>query len=169
MAEQAKNKNRPKPKPAIVAPAESAVKAPGAKLKTKGRRGRKKERTQISVRIDTTVMTLACRQIEGTGMRMTDFIERGMLLAARELGDLGNSAYRPARLVLHDEGVEFCRLVMNINAIRRLPEVRKLSLTENMVRSLLLEAVKEATSWPGFDEAMSLMGTPQWAAEAKQA
>jgi uncharacterized protein (DUF4415 family) len=128
--------------------------------KTK-RRGRKKERTQISVRIDKTVMEIAHRQMEGTGMRITDLIERGLLLAIREMGDLDPVVHH-LRLILHDEGVEFSRFMLNARAWRRLPEIhRSLSPLEKLAREHYLALNEAVLLIPGIHDVMNLPGTPQ--------
>jgi len=137
------------------------VKSAGPAKKVKRRRaGRKKERTQISVRIDKALMDLAYRNIETTGMRITDLVERGLLLAIRELGCLEPLAHH-ARLILHDEGVEFSRFILNANIILRFPEVRKLSVLEEDAREFFVEIAARAKEWPDAQRVLTLMGTPR--------
>lgn len=54
------------------------------RIKGRGRVGRRKEKTQISVRIDKAVMDLAYEHIGSSKDRITDFIERGLILAMQE-------------------------------------------------------------------------------------
>jgi hypothetical protein len=150
-------------KTASVAPppdVKSAAKSTGPTKKVKSRRGRKKERTQISVRIDKALMDLAYRNIETTGMRITDLVERGLLLAIRELGCIEPLAHH-ARLILHDEGVEFSRFILNANAILRFPEVRKLSAAEEESREFFVTLAARVREWPDVNRVLSLMGTPR--------
>jgi hypothetical protein len=158
MTKKVKGKLSPGPSPAPPPEVKPAALAAIAK-KIKSRRGRKKERTQISVRLDKTLMDIAHIQVENTGMRITDLIERGVLLALREMGVTDPLAHH-ARLILHDEGVEFSRLVLNVNTLRRFPEIRKLSLTENAWRECVLDTVAKIQEWPNAREVAGLMGTP---------
>jgi len=125
--------------------------------KKNNKRGRKKERTQISVRIDKMVMDIAHKQIEHTGMRITDLIERGLLLAVREMGS-DDPVYHHARLILRDEGVEFSRFILDANIIRRMIEVRKLSAGEEASREFLIALVHGARRWPSAESVLLLMG-----------
>ena len=146
--------------PATALPVEGKLAGGPAGKKTTRRRGRKKERTQISVRIDKTVMDIAYQKLEGTSMRITDLLERGLLLAVRELGcDI--PLFHHARLILRDEGVEFSRFIVDAHIILRFPEVRKLSAAENAWRTSLMEVVAGAKEWPNAREVLNLMGTPR--------
>lgn len=140
-----------------VMPPETSKPAAVVAKKVQKRRGRKQERKQISVRIDKVVMDLAHKQIERAGMRITDLIERGLMLALRELGDT-TPIHHHARLILHDEGVEFSRFVMDANILLRFPEVRKLSALEKVTREHILAIVKDMRTWPDAHEVVNLMG-----------
>lgn len=128
--------------------------------KPKSKRGRKKERAQISIRIDKVVMDIAYRVIKGTAMRITDLVERGLILAVREIGDLTPLSHH-ARLILHDEGVEFSRLILNVNIWRRLPEVRELTPLEKLQREHFLAMAAAALELPNAADVLKLMGVPK--------
>lgn len=158
MAKKLKLKTPP-PGPVLPPPEVKPVAASAIAKKVKSRRGRKKERTQISVRIDKTLMDIAHTQIESTGMRITDLIERGVLLALREIG-VTHPMTHNARLILHDEGVDLSRQIMNFNMLRRFPEVRSLSITEHVLRQCVLDTTAAIAQWPNARDVANLMGTP---------
>jgi hypothetical protein len=153
-----------KTKPPLVAAVAPQSAKPAAAKKIPKRPGRKKERTQISVRIDRAVMDIAHRQIEPIGMRITDLIERGIILAIRELGNKTRFNHN-ARLILNDEGVDFSRFIMNANILLRFPEVRALSASETLVRRIFIDACLLANTWPNAREVVNLMGAPIEAGE----
>ena len=177
MAAQTKTTPKPKPKPSalpdispliaaisernaiaheIARPERNAI-AHGAK-KPKSKRGRKKERTQISVRLDTTVMALAHKHLTA-GMRITELLERGLLLALRELGDV-DPIHHHLRLVLHDQGVKSSRFMMDANVLLNFPEVRVLSLAENSLREHMLDTISNMPRWMDYGKVLSFVGTP---------
>ena len=124
------------------------------------KRGRKKERTQISARIDYAVMDIAQDAIRGTETRITDMMERGLVLALRELGCTVPVSHH-ARLFFRDEGPAFAQLIVDLNTLRRLPEVRPLSAAEEAVRNFLMGIIASARQWPDADKVLALMGTPK--------
>lgn len=130
-------------KPALVA-------GPGGPVKKKGRAGRKKERMQISVRIDQALMDLAYREIERRvkdKIRITDLLERGLLLALREIGATDPVASQ-ARLLLNDAGVNFQRRIVRFHKLDVLFSQIPLSAVESKYRDAVLTGVDSVDEWP---------------------
>jgi len=125
----------------------------------KSRRGRKKEKVQISVRIDKTIMDLAYDHIKTSGRRITDMLERGLLLDMREQGQ---APVVPAkvRYVVENIGVESQRRMLRVAVLDRMPEVRELTPLEQCFRAFYLTGLDTIESWPGYEKALELLGQP---------
>lgn len=144
----------PHPPPAETKPALLA--GAGVPAKKKSRAGRKKERMQISVRIDQAVMDLAYQTIErrkDDKLRITDLLERGLVLALREIETMQPVASQ-ARLLLNDAGVDFQRRIVKLYALEHFPKARPLSVCEAKYRAITLEAVDSVDQWTDYQNAL---------------
>lgn len=133
----------------------------GGPVKKKSRAGRKKERMQISVRIDQALMDLAYREIERRAkdkIRITDLLERGLLLALREIGAT-EPITAQARLLLNDAGVDFQRRIVKLYALEHFPKARSLSVCEEKYRAITLEAVDSVDKWVDYQSALQAGGS----------
>ena len=115
----------------------------------KRKAGRKKERMQISVRIDRTVMDLAYQEIKRTGVHISDLLERGLLLSLRE-NQVAPAPFATARILLYDRGVDFARRCASMAALEIFNRVRPLTLTERFFRDLHLETIDAVRQWEGY-------------------
>ena len=129
-----------------------------AKPKKKSRRGRKKEKVQISVRIDKAVMDVAYDYIKRTGRRITDLLERGLLLAMREQGQTVVPA--KVRFVVEHMEAELQRLVLEVAAVDRMVKSRELNPTEQFVDGYFRFALDLMKTWPGYAEAVASLSQP---------
>jgi hypothetical protein len=132
---------------ALLRPVIAALKAKRKKRKA----GRKKERTQISVRIDRAVMDLAYQEIKRTGVHISDLLERGLLLSLRE-NQVAPAPFATARILLYDRGVDFARRCASMAALEAFEQARPLTLTERFFRDLHLDTIDAVREWEGYAE-----------------
>jgi hypothetical protein len=125
----------------------------------KSPRGRKKEKVQISVRIDKTILDLTYDHIKASGRRITDMLERGLLLAMREEG-MEPMAAPKLRFVVEHMGADLQRHVLRAAALERLVESRELTPLERFVADWYGLAAGQMETWPGYQEAVESLGTP---------
>jgi len=125
----------------------------------KSPRGRKKEKVQISVRIDETILGLAYDHIKASGRRITDMLERGLLLVMREEG-MKPMAVTKLRFVVEHMGADLQRHVLRAAALERLVESRELTPLERFVADWYGFAAGQMETWPGYQEAVESLGTP---------
>jgi len=130
-----------------------------SKSKKAGKRGRPKEKVQISVRINEDVMSDAYDHIRETGHRITDLLERGLVLAMREERHMSETASR-ARFVWEHVGVATQRRMVRVAVLERLPEVRDLSALEECCRLFHLTGIDAVEEWPGYEKGLALVGQP---------
>jgi hypothetical protein len=105
------------------------------------RRGRKKEKTQISVRIDKAVMDLAYRHIGNNKLRITDFMERGLILAMQEALKLTQIASQVRFMVLHATR-DSLEMVEALLALIAIPQVAELDPAWTLEREFILNWLK---------------------------
>lgn len=125
--------------------------------KKKSRAGRKKERMQISVRIDQVLMDLAHDAIASRPkdkIRITDLLERGLQMALRDLGRT-DPVTSQARLLLNDAGVEFSRWILQGYALKHFPTKLKtypLSPSEQQICDSVERMFEGVSQWPHYQE-----------------
>jgi hypothetical protein len=151
-------RNRTNTDPAA-APAKTSVK----KKKAKGKRGRKKEKTQISVRIDKAVMDLAYAHIGTSKQRITDYLERGIILAMQQDLKMPPIASQVRFMVSHAkrdrlQGVDAYMIAAAISEIRQLDPV--LALDRQHVLDWL-ETFRATLTEEERQEARDLYGYPE--------
>ena len=130
-----------------------------AKPKKKSRRGRKKEKVQISVRIDKAVMDVAYEYMKRTGRRITDILERGVLLVMQEEGQASAVPIK-LRFVVEHMDAELQRLVLEVAAVDRMVKGRELNPNEQFVAGYVRYAVELMRTWPGYAEALASLSQP---------
>src|SRR5215471_4637795 len=122
----------------------SAVANVKAKPKKKSRRGRPQEKVQISVRIDKAIMDVAYEHIKTTGRRITDMLERGLLLVMREEATGQTRAVpQKMRYLFEHLPVELQKHLVKESGLWIFPEVRDLTRLEDCFRSWHLAGVAE--------------------------
>jgi len=129
-------------------------------MKAKGKRGRKKEKVQISVRIDKTIMDLARGHLDrNPAERITELIERGMLLAMREQSSEPDDVRAP-RLIFQEMSVERRRRATRVFILDCLPEVTVPAPTsaERCLLALHSNVVDSLEHFTGFNAAVTLLG-----------
>jgi hypothetical protein len=119
------------------------------------RRGPRKEKVQISVRISKAYMDLAYAHIKRTNTRITDILERGLVLAMSEENRLAPIASE-VRFLVANTTREQQRVLRNALAWLAIPEVQELSPSEAFTRRLFLESTDLASSLAQYDKAIEL-------------
>jgi len=136
--------------------------------KVKSPRGPKKEKTQISVRIDKIVMDLAYELIEEKKgrIRITDLLERGLMLAMHEERKSTTLA-RQARFVVAEANAKQQHRMMKIVGLDLLPRQRPLTPLETVLREFFLTGLDTVDTWEGYPECFELLGQPDVVMELK--
>src|SRR6516165_2884459 len=119
----------------------------------KNRRGRKQEKKQISVRIDKAVMDLAYVSMKQDGERITDLLERGLVLALAEKTRIPVLTSQ-LRFIVQKLSIERQRRVKRMLALDVMAEVRELEPLERLFREFQLATIDQVESWPGYQEAL---------------
>lgn len=132
------------------------------------KRGRKKEKVQISVRIDQAVMARAYQRIKRTGERITDLMERGMMLAMREDESLPLEAMR-GRFLMAQAKAEEQRSLERHFAMLRFGQVRPLSANERHIQEVALKSIAQCERWDGYEDALATYGPSPGAQDLERA
>jgi hypothetical protein len=124
----------------------------------KKRSGRPRTHVQISARLDSAVMGLALQAIKrDPTLRMSDLLNRAMLLALRELGV--DASISDPRLLLNDFSPKTLKRILNLAAWEDLPKVRALTPKEDVYRRFILDSI-DAEDTPN-EEALRIATTPK--------
>jgi hypothetical protein len=121
-----------------------AGKKPGGKAAAgveKPRRGRPKHKTQISVRIDQNVLAQTYEFIGRTGYRITDMLERGLVMVMKAEGETP-AISSDVRFLIGRATAERQHLMQHLLALLALPECRGLSRFEQATLTYLVEYLR---------------------------
>jgi hypothetical protein len=123
----------------------------------KPRRGRPKRKTQISVRIDQNVLAQTYEFIGRTGYRITDMLERGLVMVMKAEGETP-AISSEVRFLIGRATAERQYLMQHLLALLALPECRGLSRFEQATRTYLVEYLRLLPTDDSYEAALRTYG-----------
>ncbi|HEX4593986.1 MAG TPA: hypothetical protein VH157_06910 [Bryobacteraceae bacterium] len=122
-------------------------------VKARDPRGRKKVKSQISVRIEQSYLDMAYAHAKATGERITDILERGIVkLVAEEMNE--DRVARFARFLVLYATPEEQSVVISVLGYLRMPKMVFTTVFNEIYRDSLLKVLEEARKHPAFEEAL---------------